>query len=161
MTKIEDIKKEHKEASSRHKLPDFDKLDEMFEIRAVNLESGRLLNSIIRIIMNIMNSHLDYLYSVVNPSQNSIYSMMLSSKLNDKDKEEINKLYNEMIALQLDGAQALLGDDNTRTSYINKMYLSYPRFRKDVDSCIKKFSAAWQEIIKESSNKEKKRGFLL
>ena len=160
MTKIEDIKKEYLQAAKKHKLPDFDKLDEMFEVRAANLENGRLLNSVIRLIINTMNGHVDNLYAVVNPSQNSVYSMLLSGKLNDKDKDAINKLYYEMVALQLDAVQALLCDDNTKASYIEKIYKSYPMFRKEMILWIKKFSVAWQDIIKEYNNNEKKRGFL-
>ncbi len=160
MTKLEDLKKEYNAFSKKEHLPGFDELDEIFEIRAIDLERGNLVNSIIRVIMGTINSHLELIYPVVNPNPNSFYSMSLHSYMGEKDKEKITKLYSSLIQLQLEGTKALLESNKEKAKYIHKLHKSYQEIKEKVTESTTLFVNSWEKSTKEINKNEKKAGFL-
>ena len=160
MTKLEDLKKEYNVFSKKEHLPEFEDLDDVFEIRAIDLERGNLVNSVIRIMMSTINSHLELIYPVINPNPSSFYSMSLHSYMDEKDKEKITKLYAKLIQLQLKGTKALLENNKEKAGYINKLHKSYPEIKERITESTNLFVNSWEKSIKESNKKEKKAGFL-
>lgn len=160
MTKLEDLKKEYNVFSKKEYLPEFEELDEVFEIRAIDLERGNLVNSVIRVIMSTINNHLELIYPVVNPNPNSFYSMTLHSYMDEKDKEKITRLYTTLIQLQLEGTKALLGSNKEKARYINKLHKSYPEIKVRITESTNLFVNSWEKSVKESDKKDKKAGFL-
>lgn len=160
MTKLEDLKKEYNVFSKKEHLPEFEDLDDVFEIRAIDLERGNLVNSVIRVIMGTINNHLELIYPVVNPNPNSFYSMSLHSYMDEKDKEKITKLYAVLIQLQLGGTKTLLENNKEKARYINKLHKLYPEIKERITESANLFVNSWEKSIKESDKKEKKAGFL-
>jgi len=156
MTKIEEIKKEYLEFQKKHKLPDFSLLDEYFEIRAIDLEKGDLLNSIVRAILNKLGTFTDYLYSAINPNTNSIYSIELYNNLNEEEKRSVLEFYYEIIPHQLEAALALAGKAKDKVDYINKMYSNYPEIKARFTESLILFNETWKNIIKKESKRGKK-----
>ena len=157
MTKIEELKKGYSALAKKHSLPSFDKLDEQFEIRSIDLEKGNLINSIIRTIASQINNHLDNIYQAINPNQNSFYSMLLYNALNDKDREKISMFYQHTIELQFQAMLALSGTEQEKIEYINIIYNKYPAIKKELRQYLNLFIEAWEKIIKQDS-KQKKAG---
>ncbi len=160
MTKLEDLKKEYNVFSKKEHLPEFEDLDDVFEIRAIDLERGNLVNSIIRIMMSTINNHLELIYPVINPNPSSFYSMSLHSYMNEKDKEKITKLYAALIQLQLGGTKTLLESNKEKAGYINKLHKLYPGIRNKIRESTNLFVDSWEKAMKESDKKDKKPGFL-
>lgn len=160
MTKLEDLAKEYNSFSKKEHLPEFEELDDLFEIRAIDLERGNLVNSVIRVMMSTINNHLDLIYPVINPNPSSLYSMILHSSITEKDKEKVTRLYTTLVQVQLEGTKALLGSNKEKAEYINKVHKLYPRIKEKITESTNLLVNSWENSMKESDKKQKKAGFL-
>ena len=159
MTKIEDIKKEYTILSNKNKLPSFQEIDEMFEIRAIDLEKdGIFINSIVRRINNEINNYLSFLSIVANPNTNSLYSMIPLNNLDENLKEEITKYHTKLTILYYHGLEVLLMGEKEKIKFIQDTFIFVKEFRSILIKFVRATAAAWEDTNKKSN--EKKRGFL-
>lgn len=159
MTKLEDIKKEYEKISRIAKLPRFEDIDEMFEIRAIDLEKdGILLNAIVRRINNEINSYLSFLSLVANPSPNSLYSIVPLNYLDEKTKEEITRHHAKLTMIYYSGLEILLMDEKGKIKFIQDTCSFVKEFRNMLAKFVRATAKAWESSSKEHN--EKKWGFL-
>ncbi len=123
MQDIKILKREYDKLKKRYRLPDFEDLDEDFEIRTLDVDKcGILIKAILRSILNRFNSFLGYIDPIINPNPNSMHSMLEIKYISDKDKEDIFKQYKDILYLLHIGLLAELSGEQESAKFIKDIW---------------------------------------
>ncbi len=142
--KPDTIEQEYNELIKRYKLPTFTKLDEEFEIRALEENrSGRPIKAIIRVIASKLRNFLESLDPVINPNPNSIYSMVAVNGLEPDTKEKMFETYKKVAALYQECFLYELESDDKAANFIKKFWKLWPDLKELQKKYLKKIIATW------------------
>ena len=127
--KLKELKENYENLAKKYSLPDFDELNENFEIGKINRDNGILLRTIRKVIMEKIVSSLGFVEMLLNPvNAPRMYQSYIRS-IDLEDKKRIDKIY-------LSFADLSMGSLECEIDYSEK----------NEAELIKKIVAAWNEI---------------
>lgn len=85
-----------KPLQEKYQLPEFSKLNELFDIEDIDPESEFLLRKIRRTLAEKMASYLRFTEIIINPSNAPMFFFKIIKKLTPEDKEAISKIYEDL-----------------------------------------------------------------
>ncbi len=139
-------KKDYEQLRKKHKLPTFEVLDREFEIEDIE-EKTHLLNKIrdkildrIEFLIKIIDRHL-------HPEIDSFAHAYECNCFSDKEKEELVKIYQELMKYHRSFLMADVGTDEKLTaSIINNLIKNWDKLKKSLLSFVKKLREHWEKI---------------
>ena len=153
---MDTIEKDYNELIKKYKLPSFAKLDEEFEIRALEENrSGRPVKAIIRVIAGRLRNFLESLDAIVNPNPSSAYSMIAVNGLDEKTKEDIFEFYKKLASLYQKCALYELEEDEKTAKFIKDFWKQWPTLKETEKKFLKKLIETWNN----KEEKEPKSGY--
>lgn len=153
---MDTIEKEYNELIRKYKLPSFAKLDEEFEIRALEENrSGRPVKAIVRVIAGKLRNFLEALDPVVNPAPGSVYSIVAVNGLDNKTKEQIFEFYKKIASLYQQCFLSELETDEESTKFIKSFWKQWPELKEGQKKYLKKIISTWND----NRAKESKSGY--
>ena len=91
---LEKIKKEYEIFKQKYNLPDFDKINEDFQIeKAAEPETEILLKEIRRYMFDKISNYMRFMESLLSPVNASIFTFSILKSLNSEDKKNIEEVY--------------------------------------------------------------------
>ncbi len=145
---MDTIKSEYDVLIKKHKLPSFNKLDEEFEIRALEENrSGRPVKAIIRVMANKLRNFLEMLDPVVNPNPNSIHSMMAVNNLSESIRKEMFNFYKKIGSLYQECLFYDLEDDDKAAIFIKKLWKQWDKIKQTQKRYMKLIIATWDKEL--------------
>lgn len=149
---MDTIKRDYNELIKKYKLPSFEKLDEEFEIRAIEEnKSGRPIKAILRLIAGKLRSFLESLDPIINPNPSSIYSMMASNNVDGEMKTEIFDFYMKIGSLYQICIYHELESDEKTAEFIKSFWKEWPILKEKQKKYLKTVIDNWN---KEPENKK-------
>ncbi|MCD4759647.1 hypothetical protein K8R33_02060 [archaeon] len=149
---MDTIEQDYNNLIKQYKLPSFTKLDEEFEIRALEENrSGRPVKAIIRVIAGKLRSFLEALDAVVNPNPGSVYSMITVNGLDNPTKEKIFQFYKKVASLYQQCLLFELLSDEESANFIKKFWKEWPTIKKKQIEHLKQIINAWAKETKKES----------
>lgn len=141
MSTYESLRKKFKE------LPSFNLINKEFEIGV--LEKRRpVLKQIVKKILEKIQLAIDFLESIVLPDSTSVIEIYESEYFNQKEKEDIFKLLQQLIILQKELQIAELAlDESIEAKAIAKVSKAYPEIRKAILNYLEKAKACWEKGV--------------
>ena len=149
---MSEIKEEYNELCKKHKLPDFDRLDNEVEISS--LEGVEFL---LRKVRRRMNEKIVFFCRVIEgflfPNGQSLVNMQESKFFNDKEKEEIMVLYKRLMvyerrALELD----IKPNNKEEVVLINDIFSNWNTITKKMAEVSVKMKEGWDEEVSKGKN---------
>lgn len=120
---LEKIKKEFEKFQKTYELPEFSKLNELFDIENVDTETEFLLRRIRREISERISAYSRFIEIILNPSNAPIFFFKLLKKLDSKDKEILGEVYRTLGNLELETIVLDLEySEKKEAEFIKKMY---------------------------------------
>ncbi len=93
---LEELKVEYTEFRDRFGLPEFDKLNENFDIEGIDTDSDFLLRKIRRVMSEKIAGFLRFSELVLNPSNAPMFFFKLVKKLDSSDRIDLTEVYEKM-----------------------------------------------------------------
>jgi len=133
-----DLKKQYEPLSKKHKIPDFNKLNEDFEIDKIDRETDFLLRLIRKSMMEKIINSLGFVEMLLNPVNAPRLYLGYIKSISQEDKEKIDKIYESLADLSLSSLSLeLSSDENKEAELIQKIYSKWnelkPDFKKIMD----------------------------
>ncbi len=150
---MDTIEQEYNALIKKYRLPSFAKLDEEFEIRALEENrSGRPIKAIIRVIAGRLRNFLEALDPAVNPNPSSVYSMLIVNSLDQKTKEEIFDFYKRIALLYQKCILYEIESDEESAKFIKSFWKEWPKIKEKQKKFLNKIISNW-EPTKEKKSK--------
>jgi len=123
---IEDLKKQYEELRKKYDLPEFSKLNELFDIEEVDIETEFLLRKIRRTISEKISGYMRFVEILLNPSNAPIYFFKLIKKLDNSDRENITSIYEKLgeFEIQMVSLDLEYSEEN-EAEFIDKIYKTF------------------------------------
>jgi len=127
------LKKEYEKLEKEHELPDFDFLNQNFEIESISAEdTDFLLRKIRKHILDRVSSGLRTLEMFINPQTAPLFIINIIKSFSQTDKDVIQELYNKFAEFEIDA----FGVENGYNE------------EKEIE-LIKNVSKAWPEVLED------------
>ena len=139
------VKKEYEMLKKKYNLPDFEALDNEFEISTLE-KPDFLLRNIKKKICEKIELAADLLAKLIQPETSCIADLYEYRCFNDKGKKEIFALYSRVLYLhrQLIESDFLL-DDHSDAAVITVISKEWPELRKQMLPFVKELGACWEK----------------
>ncbi|MFA5855955.1 MAG: hypothetical protein WC867_01245 [Candidatus Pacearchaeota archaeon] len=102
MGNLEKLKLEYSKFEKKYPLPNFNKLNEFFDVEEIEVESDFLLRKIRRLISERVTGYARFVDIILNPSNAPMFFFKLIKKLDNKDKESLSEVYEILGKLEVE-----------------------------------------------------------
>ena len=149
---IKELKVTYLNYQKKFKLPDFDKLNEQFEIEKIDRESDILMRVIRKVMMDKVVNSLSFLDMIINPVNAPRIYLPFIKSLSDKDGVVIDKLYAVFGNLSLECLSLELEyNEKKEAEMIKKIYDNWEEVRPEFVDFLKRV----HKPLKSETKKEK------
>ncbi len=146
-----DIKLEYQKLSKKYKLPNYNELDLDFEISTIE-KKRFLLREIRRKILDKIDGIKEILENIVQPDTNSFSSMYESRIFDDKERDEIYKIYKSLMILNRKATIVnLRADEKEEAAFVNNIFIEWQNLKPKLIKYLGEIKEDWG---KETSVKE-------
>lgn len=137
---LDELKKGYEKLSKEYNLPNFNKLNELFEVEDVNIETDFLLRKIRRFITEKAAGYLRFIDIILNPSSTPIFFFKKIKRLDSNDKEKLSNIYEILGDIE---TESILLDlhysEEKEVEFINKIFRIFDEdIKNDLMEVIKK-----------------------
>ncbi|MFH1064416.1 MAG: hypothetical protein V1729_05020 [Candidatus Woesearchaeota archaeon] len=142
------MEKLYKGLKEKHSLPDFDTLNQEFEISLIE-EEDFFLRSIRKNIIEKIDFTLDILDDILHP-ESGFSSYKESGAFSDGDRDDIFKLYRQLMFFKRLSTELSFGDSDAKNAkFVTDFMAEWPKMKETVLVFVKKLKESWQgEIAK-------------
>lgn len=142
---LDKLKQDYEKFRIKYDLPQFHELNKIFDIEETCIETDFLLRRIRRIIGDRITAYSRFADVILNPSNAPIFFLRLIKKLEVKDREILNEVYETLGKLEFEVLNLDLDyDEKKEADFIKK---TFELFGNDIRQKL-------LEIIKKLSNED-------
>lgn len=151
-----DLESAYNELKEKHKLPEFTRIAEDFDIEKISdKESIFLIREIRRTINEKLSAYMHLFETLINPSTPPMFIFSALRGINGEDKEQIKEIYKELSKLQIEVMKLdTIYSEESEIVFVKKSFDRWQELKKTIYAIIEKFD---ENIEKEDSSK--KRGY--
>jgi len=147
MEKLAKLKKDYEKLQNKHKLPDFNRLNEEFEIEKLQeRETDFLLRNIRRAMVEKIAVVLRFLEVIVNPTEGSapLYIFSVMKNISSDTKKIVEKVYGTLTAMELNAlALDIQYDEKKEVVFINEISKEWSNVKKHLIEITEKLEVVW------------------
>jgi len=97
-----DIREKYGKLKSKHNLPDFEKLNDDFDIAKIDCDSLTLLRDVRKAMILKFSSVMQFVELLINPTNGSMFNMFLVKGINGEEKEILKELFGKLGEIEID-----------------------------------------------------------
>jgi len=152
---LEKVKREYEILRQKYNLPDFDKMNENFQIeKAAEPETDVLLKEIRRYMFDKISNYMRFMESLLSPMNASIFTFSILKSLNSEDKKNIEEVYKKLMKLELDLMVVDVDYNEEREAeFIKNTFNVWNSIKKDWLRVIDSIKNNWDNKIDKGNNK--------
>jgi len=123
---LDELKEKYLIFKEKHNLPEFNELNMVFDIEEVDFESDFLLRKIRRYLSEKFAGYMRFIEVLLNPVNAPIYFFKLIKRLDDSNREALNKMYDSLGKIEIEAISLDLDyDESKEAEFIKKLYKIY------------------------------------
>ena len=137
---LADLKKNYSVLHKKYSLPEFNKLNEDFQIEHISdSETDFLLREIRKLIGDKFSNYMRFIEMLLNPVSVPMFVYSVVKSLDESDRETLNKAYKELAKKEIEivSLDTIYSEDG-EASFIKGAYESWQNIKKDINVIIKK-----------------------
>ncbi len=144
---LENLKENYEKLRKKYKLPNFQQLNEDFDVeRIAEKETDFLLREIRKVMVDKALSYLRFFEYWINPSSAPMFILSLSKTLSSGTMKTIDSLYKELVEVELE----VIGIDNIYSEkkeavFIIKLAKEWKSVKENVADIAKTLKTAWKQ----------------
>jgi len=137
---LEIFKKDYNAFKNKYNLPEFSKLNELFEIEDIeNCETEFLLRKIRKLIADKLSAYLRFIEVILNPANAPMFFFRLIKKLEEEDRKKLNEVYEEFGNLEVYAVRLDLDyNEEKEAEFIKKLFYKFEEVKKDILKIVEK-----------------------
>lgn len=154
---IAELKKDYTKIKKKYKLPEFNTLNEEFEIeKLAENKTEFLLREIRRAIEKKTEVFLKMLEGFINPTFASMAALTLMKSFTDKEKKLVNDIYQKIVGLVLkSGILETDYNEKKEAEFIKEALKIWQDVKKDLKELMVSVESIWKKKIKEDKEGHK------
>jgi len=146
----ETIREKYSELKKKYNLPEFEELNEEFDIVKVDSNSETMLRDIRKSMMAKFSSILQFTELALNPANASMFYMYLVKGLNDKEK--LSELFNQLGSIEIMSYERDVEyDEKKEAEFIIGTFKKWKQMQPDVRKMILSLKENWNKKSTEKS----------
>jgi len=152
--KLEELKEKYKDLQKKYGLPDFEKLNEDFQIeRAAESETDFLIREIRKFVGDKIINYLKFIESLLNPVNAPMFIFSMIKLIDSEGKKKLSEIYNNLMKKELKFIELDLEfDEEKEAEFIKESYESWQGIKKDVLKILETINKKWDNKS-ETNNK--------
>lgn len=136
---LEELKKEFSILAKKHKIPEFKKLNEDFEIDKIERKSDCMLRSIRKAMMDKIINSIGFFDMLLNPGNAPRMYLNFIKNMTQEDKERIDVLYTKLSELSLISLELEIEyDEDGEAKLINKTFQEWTKIKPEFSKILAK-----------------------
>ena len=148
-----DLKEVYDELNKKYKLPSFKELNEEFDIGKAEFNEHTALRDIRKTIMVKFSSSLQLTELLLNPSNGSMFNMLLTRGIESQEKIILEKLFDTLGQIEIKSYTLDIEySEKAEAEFIKNSSEEWKKVSKELNSIIKKLGENWK---KDNSKKSK------
>ena len=153
-TSIQEMKERYEKLRKEYSLPDFEKLNEDFQIEKLSeIETEHLLREIRKFISEKVSSYFKFLESILNPMNAPVFIHSIVRVLSEEGKQKINQMYGEMEMVQLELLDLdTIYKEKKEASFIKSTQEKWDIMKKEMEKIIKNIRSNWANSEDQKEN---------
>jgi hypothetical protein len=151
---FENLVKEYKLIEKKFNLPEFEKLQEDFDLNKITeREGGILIRDVRRAIGEKIAGYLHFFETLSNPTAPPLFVYTFLKNLSDNNKKEIKDIYKELSRMQIKLIKLdTIFNEKDEIDFIKETYSGWQKMKKRIYSLVDNFE---KEFEKSSNETEK------
>lgn len=150
---LEKIKKEYEKFLKKYKLPDFNALNEEFEIEKLERESETILRAVRKVMMEKIVNSLGFLEMLLTPMNAPRMYFAYIKTMSSGDKQKIEKMYSllsdmSLIALEREIEYSEKGE----AELINSLFKGWNEIKRDFVKIVENIKKPNNQIAKKEKS---------
>jgi len=147
---LEKLKKDYDKLRAKYKLPDFQELNEEFDIEKVaENETECLLREIRKAIMDKAIAYLRFIEMLLNPSNAPLFFLALVKGLTSQDKRILERLYDKIGHFEIDAIELdCRYNEKDEAEFIKKITREWKTIREDMMKLVEVLRRNWSQKSK-------------
>ena len=148
---LEGLKKEYNVFREKYDLPDFSKLNELFEIEDLeSCETEFLLKKIRKIVADRLSSYVRFIEIILNPANAPMFFFKLIKRLDEEDKQRLNEIYEDFGKLEISVVLLDLDyNEEKEAEFIKKMFDKFNESRFDILKVVEKMGNGGGNMVED------------
>ena len=147
MEKLVKLKKQYSILRKKYKLPDFDKLNEDFEIEKLQEhETDFLLREVRRTMVEKISVVLKFLEIIVAPNESSpAFVFAMIKEIKPETKKNIEQMYKQLSTVEISSIMLDLDySEKNEANFIKDQNKKWESTKKDLKTVMKSFDSVWK-----------------
>jgi hypothetical protein len=146
---LESLKEDYKKIQEKFELPEFNELNDDFNIEKLSeVETESLIREIRRMIADRFYNYLRFVESILNPVNSSmfIYSIIKSFEIKEKDK--LTEIYKKLAQREVELIELdIKFDEEKEVTFIKESYKIWQDIKEDMLGVIKVIKKNWDNKL--------------
>jgi len=145
--RLDKLKKDYEILRKKYNLPNFDKINDDFEIeKLAEKETDFLIRNVRREILEKIANYMKFLEALLNPTNAPLLFMVLTNQITEKEKKIVNELYTKF-GKYLIKSTLLDNDSNEKkeAELILEIYKEWREIKKQFKELIEVFDSSFEK----------------
>ena len=154
-SKLNELKLEYLKLQKKHNLPNFEALNEDFQIeKAAETETDSLIRELRRTISDKPYTYLRFVETLINPVNAPMSMLSVVKTLGNEEKDKLTEIYkklvkNEMLLIETD----LSFSEENEAKFIRETYKVWQEVKKDLIEVIGVVNNNWDNKVERNGKK--------
>jgi len=142
---LEDLKKDYKEIQEKHNLPDFEKLNQDFQIEKIaEVETDLLIREVRRFMSEKFSNYLRFIEAILNPINVPMFIFSVIKSLGTEEKEKLTETYKMLSKKELELIELDVEfSEEKEAEFIKNSYKLWQEIKKDLLEVLEKIKDNW------------------
>jgi hypothetical protein len=153
-SELEELKENYNRLVKKYNLPDFEELNKLFDIEESDANTDFLLRKIRRIISEKVSGYMRFVEVILNPSNAPMFLFKVIKRLDAKDREVLNKIYDSFGIFEIEFVRLdLYYSEEREAEFIKKIYSYFEEeVKRDLGNVLEKISNEESKSLENSGS---------
>lgn len=150
---LETIKEKYEEAKSKHNLPNFEQMNDDFDISKIECDTETILRDVRKAIISKFSSWLTFIETLINPSGGTMFHMYLVKSIGEKERKILSEIFSELGEIEIQAIELEIQyDEKKEAEFVNINFKKWQEMKKPLLEITGSLKDNWK---KETIKKEK------
>ena len=142
---LAELKKDYLEIQVKHNLPNFQELNQDFQIEKIaEYETDILIREIRKFVAEKLSNYMKFIEMIINPVNAPMSIFSLIKSLGQSDKKKLSEIYEELVKNEIEIVELDLNfSEEKEVSYIKSSYNFWQEIKKDLLEIIETIKKNW------------------
>ena len=142
---LKDLKKDYKKIEKEYNLPDFEKLNEDFQIeKVIEVKTDFLIREIRKFMADKFSNYLRFIEAILNPVNVSMFIFSIIKSIGVEEKNKLTDIYKDLAKIEVDLIELEVEFiEEKEANFIKEAYNTWQKIKKDLLNVVGVIKKNW------------------